>query len=62
RGVTVKKGQSFGFGGLLTRIRRGHQIEEEKVDYRPTYNPRGIDVTKTKDPEGVHDLVISVNE
>ncbi|MCD7464337.1 hypothetical protein HAX54_052531 [Datura stramonium] len=31
----VKKGQSFGFGGLLTQFLCGHQIEEEEADYRP---------------------------
>ncbi|MCD9640540.1 hypothetical protein HAX54_025897 [Datura stramonium] len=43
----VKKGQNFGFGGLLTQFLRGHDIEGEEVDYRPAYDPRGIDVTKT---------------
>ncbi|MCD7462597.1 hypothetical protein HAX54_048878, partial [Datura stramonium] len=57
----VKKVQSFGFGGLLTQFLHGHQIEEEEADDSPTYDPRGIDETKTKDPEGVHHVVISVN-
>ncbi|MCE0482447.1 hypothetical protein HAX54_041237 [Datura stramonium] len=43
----MKKGQNFGFGGLLTRFLRGHDIEEEEADYRPAYD-RGIDVTKMK--------------
>ncbi|MCE3051285.1 hypothetical protein HAX54_049330, partial [Datura stramonium] len=62
RRVRVKKGQRFGFGGLLTQILRGHQNEEEEVDYRPIYDPRGIDVTKTKEPEGVYGPVLSINE
>ncbi|MCE0482154.1 hypothetical protein HAX54_040601, partial [Datura stramonium] len=41
----VKKGQRFGFGGLLTRFLRRYQIEEEETDYRPRYDPRAIDVT-----------------
>ncbi|MCD7463957.1 hypothetical protein HAX54_051769 [Datura stramonium] len=48
-----KKGQSFGFGGLLTRFLRGHDIEEEEADYRPIYDPRRIDVTKTTEPNGL---------
>ncbi|MCD7472776.1 hypothetical protein HAX54_014138, partial [Datura stramonium] len=35
---------------------------EEEVDYRPVYDPRGIDVTKTKELEGVNGPVLSVNE
>ncbi|MCE3217223.1 hypothetical protein HAX54_011088, partial [Datura stramonium] len=50
----VKKGQNFGFGGLLTRFLHGHDIEEEEADYRTAYDPREIDVTKTKEPEGIN--------
>ncbi|MCE5165769.1 hypothetical protein HAX54_012188 [Datura stramonium] len=49
-------------GGLLTRFLRGHDIEEEEMDYRPAYDPRGIDVTKTKEPEGIKIPVLFVNE
>ncbi|MCE3050451.1 hypothetical protein HAX54_047226 [Datura stramonium] len=49
-----KKGQNFGFGGLLTRFLCGHDIEEEEADYRTSYDPRGIDVTKMKEPEGIN--------
>ncbi|MCE3051124.1 hypothetical protein HAX54_048948 [Datura stramonium] len=58
----VKKGQNFGFGSLLTKFLCGHDIEEEEADYRPAYNPRGIDVTKTKEPEDINGPVLSVNE
>ncbi|MCD7453446.1 hypothetical protein HAX54_020916 [Datura stramonium] len=58
----VKKGQNFGFGGLLTRFLRGHDIEEEEANYRPTYDPRGIDVTKNKEPEGINCPVPIINE
>ncbi|MCD7468804.1 hypothetical protein HAX54_007297 [Datura stramonium] len=58
----VKKGQNFGFVGLLTRFLCGHVIEEEEADYRPTYDPRGIDVKKTKEPEGINGPVLAVNE
>ncbi|MCD7456534.1 hypothetical protein HAX54_032088 [Datura stramonium] len=33
----VKKGQRLNFGDFLTRFLRGHQIEEEVVDYRPRF-------------------------
>ncbi|MCD9560014.1 hypothetical protein HAX54_018439 [Datura stramonium] len=62
RRARVKKGQSFGFGGLLTRFLRRHHIEEEEVDYKPIYDPRGIDVTKTNEPKGIHGPVLSVSE
>ncbi|MCD7463617.1 hypothetical protein HAX54_050944 [Datura stramonium] len=62
RRARVKKGQIFGFGGLLTRILRGHQIKKEEADYRLVYDPRGIDVTKTKEPKDIHGLVLSINE
>ncbi|MCD9559669.1 hypothetical protein HAX54_017808 [Datura stramonium] len=58
----VKKGQNFGFGGLLTRFLSGHDIDEEEADYRPAYDTRGIDVTKTKEPKGINSPVFSVNE
>ncbi|MCE0481322.1 hypothetical protein HAX54_039001 [Datura stramonium] len=35
---------------------------EEEADYRPDYDPRGIEVTKKKEPEGINGLVLSVNE
>ncbi|MCD7454827.1 hypothetical protein HAX54_026170 [Datura stramonium] len=38
------------------------QIDEEVVDYRPRYDPEGIDVTKTKDPKGIHGSVLSISE
>ncbi|MCD7451282.1 hypothetical protein HAX54_010635 [Datura stramonium] len=31
------------------------QIDEEVVDYRPWYDPKGLDVTKTKEPEDFDD-------
>ncbi|MCD7465725.1 hypothetical protein HAX54_001813 [Datura stramonium] len=62
RRARVKKDQNIGFGGLLTRFLRGHDIEEEEVDYKPFYDPRGIDVTKTKEAEGINGPFLSVNE
>ncbi|MCD9560715.1 hypothetical protein HAX54_019461 [Datura stramonium] len=58
----VKKGKNFGFGGLLTRFLCGHDIEEGEADYRHGYDPRGIYVTKTKEPESINGPVLSVNE
>ncbi|MCD7452518.1 hypothetical protein HAX54_017205 [Datura stramonium] len=40
----------------------GHDIEEEEVDYRLGYDPKGIDMTKTKELEGINGPVLSVNE
>ncbi|MCE0481859.1 hypothetical protein HAX54_039956, partial [Datura stramonium] len=36
-------------------------VEKEEVDYRPRYAPKGIDVTKTKEPEVLISL-LSMNE
>ncbi|MCD7471250.1 hypothetical protein HAX54_011580 [Datura stramonium] len=52
----VKKGQRFGFGGLLTRFLRGHKIEKDVVDYRPRYD------LKTKDLKGLHGPMIYISE
>ncbi|MCD7455254.1 hypothetical protein HAX54_027513 [Datura stramonium] len=41
---------------------RGRQIKEEVVDYRPRYDPKGIDVTKIQDPDGIHGPVLSISE
>ncbi|MCD9638488.1 hypothetical protein HAX54_022488 [Datura stramonium] len=35
-------------------IKKGHDIEEEEADYGPDYDPRGVDVTKTKELEGIN--------
>ncbi|MCD7468395.1 hypothetical protein HAX54_006503 [Datura stramonium] len=35
------------------------QIDEEVIDYRPRYDPNGLDMSKIKDPEGIHGLVLS---
>ncbi|MCE0481490.1 hypothetical protein HAX54_039265 [Datura stramonium] len=61
RRARAKKGLRFGFKGLLTQYQCGHQIEEEEMDYRPRYYPRGIDVTNDKELEGVHGTVLSFN-
>ncbi|MCD9643790.1 hypothetical protein HAX54_031489 [Datura stramonium] len=58
----VKKGQNFGFRGLLTRFLHRHDIEEEEADYRPANDPRRIDVTEKKEPEGINGAFLSVNE
>ncbi|MCD7469014.1 hypothetical protein HAX54_007629, partial [Datura stramonium] len=60
--ATVKKGQNFEFRGLLTRFLRGHDIEEEEADYRAAYDPRGVHMTKIKEPEGINGPVLTVNE
>ncbi|MCE3050961.1 hypothetical protein HAX54_048600 [Datura stramonium] len=57
-----EKGQRFSFGGLLTQFLRGYQIKEEVADCRPRYDLKGIDVTDTKDVEGIHGLVLSISE
>ncbi|MCD7458504.1 hypothetical protein HAX54_038413 [Datura stramonium] len=48
--------------GLLTQFLCGHDIVEEEIDYRPIYDPRGIDVTKIKELQGIDGLVLFVNE
>ncbi|MCD9640840.1 hypothetical protein HAX54_026545 [Datura stramonium] len=58
----VKKGQRFSFGGFLTRFLRAKKVEEEEADYRPWHDPKGLDVTKTKEPEIQHNLVLSISE
>ncbi|MCD7468478.1 hypothetical protein HAX54_006725 [Datura stramonium] len=62
RRARVKNGQRFGFGGLLTRFLKGHQIEEKVVYFRPRYDPKRIDVTNTADPEVIHGPVLSIKE
>ncbi|MCD9641464.1 hypothetical protein HAX54_027659 [Datura stramonium] len=42
--------------------REGRDIEEEEANYRPAYHPRGVDVTKTKEPDGINGPVLTVNE
>ncbi|MCD9641115.1 hypothetical protein HAX54_027032 [Datura stramonium] len=39
-----------------------HWIMKQEADYRPAYDPKGIDVTKTKEPEGINDPVLFVNK
>ncbi|MCD9640229.1 hypothetical protein HAX54_025411, partial [Datura stramonium] len=41
---------------------REQQIDEEVVDYRPWYDPKGLDVTKMKEPECIHGPVLSISE
>ncbi|MCD9644551.1 hypothetical protein HAX54_032832 [Datura stramonium] len=62
RMARVKKGQRFSFGGLLTQILREQQIDEAAVDYRPRYDPKGLDVTKKKELDYIHGLVLSISE
>ncbi|MCE5166009.1 hypothetical protein HAX54_013994, partial [Datura stramonium] len=38
------------------------KVEEEEVDYKPRYDPKGLEVIKTKDPEGLYSLVLSISE
>ncbi|MCE0481977.1 hypothetical protein HAX54_040204 [Datura stramonium] len=57
-----ERGPNLWVWGPLEPISAWHDIEEEEEDYRPTYDPRGIGVTKTKDPEGINGPVLSVNE
>ncbi|MCE3215420.1 hypothetical protein HAX54_002334 [Datura stramonium] len=58
----VKKGQRFSFGVLLTRFLRKKQIDEELVNYRPRYDPKELDVKKTKEPKGIYCLVLSISD
>ncbi|MCE0480809.1 hypothetical protein HAX54_037940, partial [Datura stramonium] len=46
RRARVKKGKRFSFGGLLAQYMRLQWIDEEVVDYRPRYDPKGLDVMK----------------
>ncbi|MCD7469929.1 hypothetical protein HAX54_009346, partial [Datura stramonium] len=62
RKTRTMKGKRFSFGGLLTQFLRGHKIEEEASHYRPHQDLKGLDITKTKEPEGQHDLVLSIAE
>ncbi|MCE0480865.1 hypothetical protein HAX54_038056 [Datura stramonium] len=57
----VKKGQNFGFGGLLTRFHVGMILRRKRrtIDQLMILE---VDVTKTKEPKGINDLVLSVNE
>ncbi|MCD7450874.1 hypothetical protein HAX54_008848 [Datura stramonium] len=48
-----EKGADICFWGLLIRFLREGQIEEEVFDYRPRYDPKGIDVKKKKELEGL---------
>ncbi|MCD7458099.1 hypothetical protein HAX54_037173, partial [Datura stramonium] len=32
------------------------------TDYRPQYDPKGIDMTKTKELEGIHGPVLSISK
>ncbi|MCD7454126.1 hypothetical protein HAX54_023544 [Datura stramonium] len=41
---------------------RDQQIEEEVVDYSPRYEPKGLEVTKTKETKGIHDLMLSISK
>ncbi|MCD7462603.1 hypothetical protein HAX54_048890 [Datura stramonium] len=64
-GVLIKnvlKRAKLRIWGSLDPIMRGHDIEEEEADYRPTYDPRRVDVTKTKEPKGINSLFLAVNE
>ncbi|MCD9637925.1 hypothetical protein HAX54_021476 [Datura stramonium] len=38
-------------GVIIKNVLRRARIEEEEADYRPIYDPRGIAVTKTKEPK-----------
>ncbi|MCD7461249.1 hypothetical protein HAX54_045733 [Datura stramonium] len=38
------------------------KVEEEEVNYKLRYDPRGLDMIKTKEPEGLHGPVLSISE
>ncbi|MCE3216640.1 hypothetical protein HAX54_007290, partial [Datura stramonium] len=57
----VKKGQSFGFGGLLTRFLCGNDIEEEEADYRPFMILREL-IVETEFEEPLDDDVAAEDE
>ncbi|MCE2056231.1 hypothetical protein HAX54_044295 [Datura stramonium] len=50
--------------GLNSRARfpREKQIDEEVIDYTPRYDPKGLDVTMTKEPAGIHGPMLSISE
>ncbi|MCD7468293.1 hypothetical protein HAX54_006338, partial [Datura stramonium] len=62
RRARVKKRQRFSFGDLLTQFLRLQQIEEEVVYYRQRYGPKGLDVSKIKEPKGIHGPVLSISD
>ncbi|MCD9639574.1 hypothetical protein HAX54_024190, partial [Datura stramonium] len=37
------------------------QIDEDIVDYRPWYNPKGLDVTKKKESKVIHGPMLSIS-
>ncbi|MCD7468309.1 hypothetical protein HAX54_006379 [Datura stramonium] len=39
-----------------------NKVEEEEVNYMSRYDPKGLDVTKTKELEGLHSLGLSISE
>ncbi|MCD7472261.1 hypothetical protein HAX54_013290, partial [Datura stramonium] len=41
---------------------RGTTLRRKEADYKPAYDLRGVDVTKTKEPEGINGPVLTVNE
>ncbi|MCE3049373.1 hypothetical protein HAX54_044722, partial [Datura stramonium] len=56
------KSQRFRFGGLLTQFLREQQINEDLIDYRPWYDPKGPDLMRTKELKVIHGPVLSLNE
>ncbi|MCE3050563.1 hypothetical protein HAX54_047523 [Datura stramonium] len=56
-------GLNFEFNALGDcNLNMGHDIEEEEADYRPAYEPWGVDVTKTKKSEGINSPILIVNK
>ncbi|MCD9642537.1 hypothetical protein HAX54_029392, partial [Datura stramonium] len=42
-----------------TRLKK---VEEEEVDYRPRYDPKGLHVTKTKELKGIYHPVLPISK
>ncbi|MCE0481860.1 hypothetical protein HAX54_039957 [Datura stramonium] len=62
RQARVNKGQGFSFGVLLTQILRVQQVEEEEVDYRLRYDPKGLDGICTNELEGLNVPLLAISE
>lgn len=46
--VQNHQGRRYGFSGLLTKLLRSHNTEEEALDYKPQLERRPVDVTRTR--------------
>lgn len=58
------QGHKYGFGGLLTRFLRYHNVEEEEeaMDYRPVIDTCPIDITRTRGLDVAYGIVLTFLE